>query len=108
MLNELQNVVRLHELEFGQDANASLIPNRTEAEIARCRAEVRPAILARYERLKARYSQTAVLEAEEGICPGCRIALPRYQIEQLKRSLVFCDRCGRILYHPDAVYRMYA
>ncbi len=108
MLNELQTMVRLHELEFGLDGNARLIPGRAEAEIARCRAEIKPAILARYERLKARYSQSAVMEAEEGICPGCRITLPRHQIEQLKRSLVFCDRCGRILYHPDAVYHMYA
>jgi predicted nucleic acid-binding Zn-ribbon protein len=106
MLNETQSLVRLHELEFGLDGNAGFLSERTEVEIKRCRAEMSPALLARYEQLKLRYSEEAVMEMDGNICTGCRISLPKNQVDKLKRGVVSCDHCGRFLYDPDTVYSM--
>jgi len=106
MLNETQWLVRLHELEFALDGNAGFLPERTEVEIKRCRAEMSPALLARYEQLKLRYSEDAVMELDGNICTGCRISLPKNQVDRLKRGVVSCDHCGRFLYDPDTVYSM--
>ncbi len=106
MLNQVQALVRLHELEFGIDEMTHLQPDRTQTEIARCRAELPQHLLARYEQIKSRYAANAVVEVEDDICTGCRISLPKSQADRLKRGLVFCDHCGRILYHPDLVYNL--
>jgi len=106
MLNQVQALVRLHELEFGIDDNARLQPERTQMEIERCRSELPRSLLARYEQLKMRYSVGAVVEVENDICSGCRISLPKSLADRLKRGMVFCDHCGRILYHPDLVYNL--
>ena len=106
MLSQVQSLVRLHELEFGIDENVHLQPERTQTEIERCRAELPSGLLARYEQLKTRYSVGAVVEVEDGVCGGCRLSLPKSLADRLKRRLVFCDHCGRILYHPDLVYNL--
>ncbi len=106
MLNELQALVRLHELEFGIDEMVRLQPDRVEMEMERCREEIPPSLRAKYEQLKRRYASGAVVEVEDGICAGCRISLPKSQVDRLKKGLVYCDHCGRIMYHPDLVYNM--
>jgi hypothetical protein len=106
MQNETQSLVRLHELEFGLDGSAGFMPERTEVEMTRCRAEMSPPLLARYNQLKLRYSQEAVMEADGNICTGCRISFPKNQVDRLRRGVVSCDHCGRFLYDPDMVFSM--
>jgi predicted nucleic acid-binding Zn-ribbon protein len=104
MHEELVALVRLHEIEFGSSDDAGLSRERAELEIERCRLELSPALLARYEQLKKRYASGALIEVQDGICSGCRVVLPRTSANRLKSSTVSCDHCGRILYDPDSVY----
>jgi predicted nucleic acid-binding Zn-ribbon protein len=106
MLNEAQALVRMHEIVFGLDGYTNLTPERAEKEIELCRSEISRSVLGKYELLKNRYSAGAVLEVEDDICSGCHISLSKSTVDRLKRGLVFCDHCGRILCHPDRVYSM--
>lgn len=104
MLQELIALVRLHEMEYAPDAVPTQTPDRVENGMQRCRAQIEPALLARYEQLKKRYAAGALVVVEHGICSGCRVVLPKTILTRLKNGPVFCDHCGRILYDPDRVY----
>jgi predicted nucleic acid-binding Zn-ribbon protein len=104
MHEELVALVRLHEMEFESSDDGGLSRERAELEIGRCRLEISPALLARYEQLKKRYASSALIEVQNGICSGCRVVLARTSANRLKSGPVSCDHCGRILYDPDAVY----
>jgi predicted nucleic acid-binding Zn-ribbon protein len=104
MSNELIALVRLHEMEFGIDNDPMITRERTEVEMRRCRTEINPGLLARYEQLKKRHASTALVEVENGTCSGCRVMLPKSSANGLKHGPVSCDHCGRILFDPDSVY----
>jgi len=104
MLSDLIALVRLHEMEFSLADDPALTPDRAEVEMRRCRAEIDPALLARYEQLKRRHASGALVEAENGICSGCRVTLPRTSAARLKHGPASCDHCGRIIFDPDSVY----
>ena len=91
---------------------------RFERESARCRAELEelaarrePAAAAaprealkRYEALRPRKANTAIVLAVGGVCQACHVSLATDLVRELKRSndLRFCDNCGRILHLPEA------
>ena len=53
-----------------------------------------------YEDLRLSKSGVAVARVERGLCRGCRVALPTYQLQRARkgRETVQCNSCGRILY----------
>ncbi len=53
-----------------------------------------------YHSLRARRQGTAVAKVEQGMCQGCRIALPMTEMQRVRigQELVQCSSCGRILY----------
>ena len=78
-----------------------------DAEIARlgqereeAAAEIDPALMALYEKLRANKGGRAVAKLEGGACQGCRISLPM-NVQQRARAgatVVQCPSCERILY----------
>ena len=53
-----------------------------------------------YDKLWKQKGQ-AVAKVEQGICRGCRISLPSFELQQAKSgNLVQCSSCGRILFLP--------
>jgi predicted nucleic acid-binding Zn-ribbon protein len=56
--------------------------------------------LAKYEGLRVQRSGQAVALLENGICQGCRVALPTSLVQRVRRGteLVQCGSCQRILY----------
>ena len=106
MFTDATALVRLHEIEHGLVDRIRPDDERGRAEIERCRAEIDPPLLAKYERLKVRYGMGALAAAEDGICPGCRISLPSSVAGRLKSGVTFCDHCGRILYDADRVFNL--
>ena len=106
MRSEIVALVRLHEIELAPSNNAGQDRERLRLEMERCRSEISPALLARYERLKERYAAATLVEVENGICPGCRVVLPKTAAKRLKDEIVFCDHCGRILYDSDHIYHL--
>lgn len=104
MFSDALALVRLYEIEFGLDELVRLDPERAKAEAERCRSEVDPALLAKYERLKRRFGAGVLAEVQNGTCSGCRIALPKTLIARLKHGIAFCEHCGRIIYDADHAY----
>ncbi len=59
-----------------------------------------PAVLQIYQALRKQKGY-AVAKVEQGICRGCRIALPAGELANVRGGkLVQCSSCGRILYLP--------
>ena len=103
MLNETQAIVRLHEIEFGQERPSN--PGRAEAEAQLCRSEISQRLLRKYEALKQRYGAKALVEVQDSICSGCHLSLPKSLVDGLNRGCwVLCDHRGRILFDPDKVF----
>ena len=61
-------------------------------------AKIAPQAVEFYNELK-KQKGTAVAKVEQGICCGCRIALPVSELQRARSdSLVRCSSCGRILF----------
>jgi uncharacterized protein len=60
-------------------------------------------LLAMYQRLQRDHDGVAIATVEEGICTGCNVEVSRSNQQQLDNDtlLVYCQRCGRILF--DAI-----
>ncbi|HEX5416548.1 MAG TPA: C4-type zinc ribbon domain-containing protein [Chloroflexota bacterium] len=68
-------------------------------ERTRLLAEVTPATLTLYERLRREKRGRAVSRIDRSMCLACRIALPAGVVAHVRqgRETVFCPSCGRIL-----------
>lgn len=45
---------------------------------------------------------SALAQVGDGICSGCNIKVPSYQVEDIKKNkIVHCESCNRILYIPE-------
>ena len=73
--------------------------SQLEQKRAALAALVEPALLARYNKLKAA-RRDALAPVRNGICFGCRLQLPPQLVAEVKRSdaLQSCSYCHRILY----------
>lgn len=64
----------------------------------RLAADIDPQVIEVYQEVK-KQKGTAVAKVEQGICRGCRIALPVSELQQARSgSLIRCGSCGRILF----------
>jgi predicted nucleic acid-binding Zn-ribbon protein len=104
VLDTLSALIRLQELEFKTDFATKAEKRKVEAEINRCKAEVDPDVLEKYEVLKQRYGQTAIARLERNICSGCYISVPLSNLTALAEDVFVCEHCGRLLYKPDDTY----
>ncbi|MBI2166450.1 MAG: hypothetical protein HYU29_08650 [Chloroflexi bacterium] len=62
--------------------------------------QVSPEELKVYESLRASKGGAAIAKVERGMCTGCRMTLPVYELQRARtaKGPVFCSTCGRILY----------
>ena len=71
------------------------------AERAAAAAEIAPAVLERYESLRAGLGGIAVARLDGGRCDGCHLAIPSAQLEGLRRApddeMITCPECARLL-----------
>lgn len=60
-------------------------------------------LLGLYQRLQRAHDGIAIATVEEGICTGCNIEVSRSNEQQLVHDdeIVYCQRCGRILFNAD-------
>lgn len=57
-------------------------------------------LIERYNKIRANKG-TGVAMVTAGICAGCHIMVPSYQVEDIKRDkIIHCESCNRILYIP--------
>lgn len=64
-------------------------------------AHLDAALVALYEKVRARGAGVGVATLSGGRCGGCHLGLPAVEVERLRRlapdELAYCDHCGRIL-----------
>jgi len=71
-----------------------------EAERAEITKRIPEKDLAAYTGLRRQRGGQAVALLENGICQGCRVALPTSLVQRVRRGaeVVYCGSCQRILY----------
>ncbi len=85
------------------DAEVGIDADIAEQEKARAAAAggVRPDLLARYEKLRAKLGGTGAARLVGGSCSGCHLTLPSMEVDRIRRAppdeVITCDQCGRIL-----------
>jgi len=74
-------------------------------ERARIVASLDPAALYRYEDLRKRIGELAVVLVEDKTCGGCRMTLSASVLRRLQQEESFqtCENCGRLLYFEEGV-----
>ena len=62
-------------------------------------------VLTKYDQVKRKKPNNAVVAALDGACGGCNMKLPPQLFNQLAsaKSLEVCPRCQRIVYRPEVV-----
>lgn len=74
---------------------------RLQAERDSAAAGIDAALLATYDKLRARLDGVAVAQVVSGSCTGCHLSLPAVDLERLAKlapgQFTSCEQCGRIL-----------
>jgi mannitol/fructose-specific phosphotransferase system IIA component (Ntr-type) len=94
---EADMLITLQLLETKRQANAKGL----ERQIELARGELSGSMLSRFDRLMEVYGE-ALVEAPDGICHGCNMALSSgFAAEMLRNqdNVYVCERCGRYLIH---------
>lgn len=68
-------------------------------------AKLKPPTYSTYERIRKKKNGLAAVEAVEGRCSACQIALRPQFFQDLRKGdqLMLCESCGRILYYNPPV-----
>ncbi|MFA5072676.1 MAG: C4-type zinc ribbon domain-containing protein [Nitrospirota bacterium] len=68
-------------------------------------AGIEPSLLARYQRLLAAKSGTAIVEVKGESCSGCFMSIPPQVFVNVKKNeeTITCPQCGRILYYKEVI-----
>jgi predicted nucleic acid-binding Zn-ribbon protein len=89
--------IALTAAEGGVDAELAAVG----AARAQAVVPIPPALLARYERLRAKLGGVAVATLDGPRCTGCNLVLPTLELERVRGAasdvIVECEQCGRIL-----------
>ena len=74
-----------------------------ESQRSRLTPDVRPDVLARYDRILQNKDGLAIVPMVDHACGGCFMHLTEQRVDEIKRhdQIVNCDMCARILYIPD-------
>ncbi len=66
-------------------------------------AQVGVHLLKRYEQIRTRAGNLALVKVSGGNCPGCRIALPSETVKGLQahKTGLTCENCGRLLFWDE-------
>jgi uncharacterized protein len=99
-LHQLNEERAAREIELKNEARGLLRQlAQLKKEIETHRAEIDPAHLQQYDRLRVSKGGLAVVEIRQRICQGCRVALTTVQEQRLRGdALVMCSSCGRIIH----------
>lgn len=93
-----------------QEVQARLVAKQSEldAEVAEKRgaratlaADIGPALMAEYERLRGRLGGTAAAPLVGAQCGGCHLTISGSELDEIRSApadaVIHCDECGRIL-----------
>lgn len=84
------NIKKLEKSKIQLDENISSLLNTIDNQI-----------IEKYNKIQSRKSPALAI-VTDGICTGCNIMVPNYQIEDMKKDkIIQCESCNRILYIPN-------
>lgn len=100
-----EEALKTKQAAYKKEAN-TLVAQARELQAQRAEAvkPIPPALLKRYDSLRASKAGVAVAPLEDGnACGGCKLGLPSSLVERAQegRGIEVCDNCGRILVAPD-------
>ncbi|MFD3157567.1 zinc ribbon domain-containing protein [Haloimpatiens sp. FM7330] len=112
LLNQKQKIeddmksVKTNFYEFKEEVlkeiqNAKIEIKSGNEQIQALRDSMSEEVLNKFDYIR-RVRKPAVASVEDGVCQGCKIALPSMILDDIvskrKKELICCDSCGRILY----------
>jgi uncharacterized protein len=76
------------------------------AERAQAVANLAPAVVKEYERIRKKWHGTVIAEATGGRCSACQIVVRPQHMQDLKKGeqLMTCENCGRFLFYNPPVH----
>jgi predicted nucleic acid-binding Zn-ribbon protein len=104
MRETLESLLALQELDIVLSESQILHRQQTHhgiadvrSKIERLRGELPEAILKRYDQLRA--SGIAVVKENDGVCGGCRLSVPKGDLNRMYRGAIpwVCPNCGKFL-----------
>ena len=93
---------KLEEFKYNKSVNLRKLENdinKAESKLKLLEDKIDLKLLERFNILR-NTRQSSVVKVKEGICTGCNMRIPTYQIDIIKskNEIVYCESCGRILY----------
>ena len=84
----------------GEQSKLGALLSELEAKRNQLASRVEKAVMDLYHTLRQKRQGKAIAKVEQGICQGCRIALPVSELQRVKtgQNIVQCGSCERILY----------
>jgi predicted nucleic acid-binding Zn-ribbon protein len=104
MRETIENLLALQELDIVLNESEILHRKTTHEGIADVRsnindlrAQIPEAILKRYDQLRG--SDIAVVKEKDGVCGGCRLSVPKGDLNRMHRGAApwVCPNCGKFL-----------
>jgi len=85
---------------MGEQSELSAVLSELEGKRNELTPKVEKPTLDLYHALRQKRQGRAIAKVEQGICQGCRIALPMSEMQRVKtgQNIVQCGSCERILY----------
>ncbi len=85
---------------MGEQSELSAVLSELEGKRNELASKVEKPLLDLYHTLRQKRQGKAIAKVEQGICQGCRIALPMSEMQRVKtgQTIVQCGSCERILY----------
>lgn len=93
-LNKIEDMVSQQTAEFEK------IKAAKQSEIEDCQKSVDAGTLAMFRKIRVRY-QNAIVSAENGVCHGCHMNLPKQfeiEMQRNKKDIFQCPSCMRLLH----------
>lgn len=95
-ISELKAIKKMHLFKLEKEIKKS------EEKLDLVKNKIDLKLLDRYNLLR-NTRESSVAAVKEGICTGCNMRVPTYQIDLIKNKedIIYCESCGRILYYID-------
>lgn len=98
---------KLEEFKYNKSVNLRKLEddiNKSHSNLELLEDKIDLKLLERFNILR-NTRQSSVVKVKEGICTGCNMRIPTYQIDIIKskNEIVYCESCGRILYFMSII-----
>lgn len=89
----------LADRSYGEIGFETVDASAVDEEIESLKAEIKPAIMRRFETIRRKYDRPLV-PIRRGVCYGCFVKFPTGRIAELAehKAPILCESCGRMLY----------